>query len=119
MRIIANSFIEASSSILDIKCPLLLDGEGLELTINEYCLANIKAVEESNGRFILPIALSDLTNDFDNWKLWFRDTLSLVGGGSDFTNVGDELFWILTYSELQKFRSINPKWKHNESDISK
>lgn len=109
MRIIANSFIEASSSILDIKCPLLLDSEGLELTINEYCLANNKAVEESNGRFILPIALSDLTNDFDNWKLWLRNN-ELVGGGNDFTQIGDEFFWILSYDEKNEFKQVNPNW---------
>ena len=110
MRIIANSFIEASSSILDIKCPLLIDSEGLELTINEYCLANNKAVEESNGRFILPIELSDLNNDINNWKLWLRNTLLLIGGGNDFTNVGDNLFWILSYTEKNEFKEVNPNW---------
>ena len=65
-------------------------------------------------RFIFAYELSDLDNVYGSLKELLRDGYGLVGGGSDFTNVGEELFWILTYSELQKFRSINPKWKHNE-----
>lgn len=114
MRIIANNFIEASVQMLDTEVPFadFIKEDGSYHTITTFCEANNRAVElnEDGTRFIFAYELSDLDNVYGSLKEILREGYGLVGGGSDFTNVGDELFWILTYSELQKFRSLNPKW---------
>lgn len=118
MRIIANNFIEASAQLLDTPVPFLdfLKEDGSYHTITTFCEANNRAVElnADETRFIFAYELSDLDNVYGSLKQLLREGYGLVGGGSDFTNVGDDLFWILTYSELQKFRSINPKWIQGE-----
>ena len=117
MRIIANNFIEASAQLLDVEVPFVgfLKEDGSYHTITTFCEANNRAVElnEDGTRFIFAYELSDLDNVYMSLKQLLREQFSLVGGGNDFTNTGDELFWILTYSELQKFRGTNPKWNND------
>ena len=117
MRIIANNFIEASVQLLDVEVPFadFKKEDGRYHTITTFCEANNRAVElnEDGTRFIFAYELSDLDNVYGSLKELLRDGYGLVGGGNDFTNTGDELFWILTYSELQKFRGTNPKWNND------
>lgn len=114
MRIIANNFIEANVLMLNTEVPFadLKKEDGSYHTITTFCEANNRAVELNSDetRFIFAYELSDLDNVYGSLKQLLREQFSLVGGGNDFTNVGDNLFWILTYSELQKFRKANPKW---------
>ena len=117
MRIIANNFIEASVQLLNTEVPFVdfKKEDGSYHTITTFCEANNRAVElNADGtRFIFAYELSDLDNVYGSLKEILRDGYGLTGGGSDFTNVGDDLFWILTYSELQKFRRLNPKWNND------
>lgn len=114
MRIIANNFIEASVQLLNTEVPFadFKKEDGSYHTITTFCEANNRAVElnKDGTRFIFAYELSDLGNVYGSLKELLRDGYGLVGGGNDFTTTGDELFWILTYSELQKFRKANPKW---------
>ena len=114
MRIIANNFIEASVQLLNTEVPFadFKKEDGSYHTITTFCEANNRAVElnEDGTRFIFAYELSDLDNVYSDLKTLLRESFGLIGGGSDFTNVGDELFWILTYTELQNFREANPNW---------
>ena len=117
MRTIANNFIEASVQLLNTEV-LFADfkkEDGSYHTVNTFCEANNRAVElNADGtRFIFAYELSDLDNVYGSLKQLLREQFSLVGGGNDFAKTSDELFWILTYSELQKFRGANPKWNND------
>lgn len=117
MRIIANSFIEASAQLLDVEVPFadFKKEDGRYHTITTFCEANNRAVElnEDGTRFIFAYELSYLDNVYGSLKQLLREQFDMVGGGNDFTKTSDELFWILTYSELQKFRGTNPKWNND------
>ena len=120
MRIIANSFIEASSSILDTPVPFndFLKEDGTYHSINSFCEVTNRAVQynQDKTRFIFAYELSDLHNIYGGIKEVLRNN-GLVGGGDNFTQTADNLFWILTYSEKNEFMKVNPNWKQTNEQI--
>lgn len=119
--IIENVWTIAPKSILDLPMETKkfkrVDEEGNEsyLSIREYCAESTAQWTESNdGRYIMfGHEFSDLANDFGKAKGKATD-LGLTLGGGDFLQDDDGLIWVLSYSEVQEFKAVNPMFKTDE-----
>lgn len=118
-RVIVSNFIEGNISLCDVPVPFkdFLNEDGSYDTINQHCSKHGRDYEKSSDgtRFIFPYEVSDLFNVYGGLKEILITQLSQQLGGEDFTKTGDNLFWIMTYSEKNKFKLLNPKWKSEEN----
>lgn len=119
MRIIANSFIEGNVSLLDLPVPFadFLKEDGTYHSINSFCEGtNYEPIyNHDKTRFWFGYELSDLYNVTSGLKQLLVEQYGQELGGMDFTTTGENKFWVLTYSERNRFLAENPNWVVGET----
>ena len=116
--VIREKFIEGSVDLLDIEVPFadFKKEDDTYHTINSFCANTVfePIYNSDKTRFIFGWELSDLHNVPKGIKQLLTEVYGKELGGEDFTSVGDNKIWILTYTEKKEFLQLNPNWQTTE-----